>query len=200
MERTTSALMGSMPTRSSRPTAVSPGRISVCGDRPAPRKGAAMTAPSIRTMRMTGRAAPSQCGRWTVGKMPCPLTRADDDPARAPARRRPPAGAGGRCGGAPGPGPRRRCRRMESPTIPDTRMGSRAPVPVLAPASGAGWRLDGRPGTISAGRLMTGLRSSPVDVSNLENPTGPMTLRSDKSHKSRSALPPIRARRGVRPP
>ncbi len=63
MERTTSALIGSMPTRSSKPTAVSPGRISVCGERPAPRKGAAITAPSIKTMMMTGRAPPNQCGQ-----------------------------------------------------------------------------------------------------------------------------------------
>ena len=39
MERTTSALMGSMPTRSSRPTWVSPGRMSVCGERPATEEG-----------------------------------------------------------------------------------------------------------------------------------------------------------------
>ena len=70
MERTTSALMGSMPTRSSRPTWVSPGRTSVCGERPAKRRGASMTVPSMQTMRRMGSAVPSPCGRCTVGKTP----------------------------------------------------------------------------------------------------------------------------------
>ena len=63
MERTTSALIGSMPTRSSSPTWVSPGRMSVWGDRPATRRGASMTAPSIPTMSTIGMAVPSPCGR-----------------------------------------------------------------------------------------------------------------------------------------
>ena len=73
MERTTSALMPSMPTRSSSPTAVSPGRTSVCGERPAPTRGTSITAPSIRQISMMGSEPPSQCGKWTDGKMLCPV-------------------------------------------------------------------------------------------------------------------------------
>ncbi len=194
-ERTTSALMESIPTRSSKPTAVSPGRISVCGERPAPMKGASMTAPSIRTMMMMGNAPPSQCGTWTAGKMLCPLTRRmTTQPmtsAQTATNRR-----------------RRAIRwrsrvratsalpRMESPTMPDiASVGLLLRPSPESPGSGftssLGWRLGWRPaepgrvapGITSADRLITRLRSSPVDVSNVENPTGSTALRSDESHK-----------------
>ena len=127
MERTTSALMGSMPTRSSRPTSVSPGRTSVCGERPAPMNGAAMTTPSIRTMSMMGRKPPSQCGGWTVGKMLWPVrprtTIQPQTSAPTATRRRSRIW-------------RRRSRaratsalpRMDCPTIPDMDSLASAPV------------------------------------------------------------------------
>ena len=174
MERTTSALMGSMPTRSSRPTWVSPGRISVCGERPAARSGASMTAPSMQTMRRMGRAVPSPCGRWNVGKMPWPADPADDDPAEDERADRHQTAQAGDAAALTGPS---HVGAAEDGVAHDPEMRR----------DRRGWRRPGRAGagTFSAGRLMTDSVHSPVDVSNVENPTGPMTLRSDKSHKCR---------------
>ena len=171
MERTTSVLIPSIPTRSSSPTSVSPGRIKVCGERPAPRNGMAMTAPSIRTISRMGSIVPSQCGRWTEGSTLCPvMERMTTQPSTrlsSATNRRSRA--------------MRWCSRaretsalpkMASPTMP-------VMAAVALPEAGRGRDAGG---TCSAGRLMTRLRSSPTDLDNVETRTCSITLRSDLSH------------------
>src|ERR1700685_1848193 len=74
--------MGSIPTRSSSPTLVSPGRISVCGDRPATSSGASMTPPSITTMRRIGMAGAHPWAQVHRGDDAVPTDSADEDPAQ----------------------------------------------------------------------------------------------------------------------
>src|SRR5450755_101593 len=64
-----------MPTTSSSPTLVSPGRISVWGDRPAPRNGSTMTRPSNEMSRRAGITVPTQWGAWRSGTMARPISR-----------------------------------------------------------------------------------------------------------------------------
>ena len=106
--------------------------------------------------------------------MPCPLIAADDDPAEDERGDRHQAAQPGDAAALTGPGD---VRAAEDGVAHD-------------PGDGPCRRWHGlprrdvrEPGTFSAGRLMTDSVHSPVDVSNLENPTGPMTLRSDESHK-----------------
>ena len=105
--------------------------------------------------------------------MPCPLMAADDHPAEGQGADRHQAAEPGHPPALPGSGDVR------------TAQDGVAHDPGDGPARCAGAGSPGRAeaGTLSAGLLMTTPFTPPRTYTNVENPIGPMTLRSDKSHK-----------------
>ncbi len=110
------------------------------------------------------------------GEDAVPADPADDDPAEGEGGDRHQAAEAGHPAALPGSG---HVGAAQDGVAHDPRDGP-AGGGVAAGASSPG---RAEAGTFSAGLLMTTPFTPPRTFTNLENPTGPMTLRSDKSHK-----------------
>jgi hypothetical protein len=78
----TSAFIPSMPTTSSSPTSVSPGRTTRWGERPAPSSGPSMIAARSTMMMSAGIQRPSPGGAEMDGSIPSPEARRKTSHAR----------------------------------------------------------------------------------------------------------------------